>query len=127
MVGAGGWDTSHPMFCGLDQLFGGELEGARRRIRSARSALLTHPAAVDRRGRSALEVMEELGASPAVIFTPEHGFDGVAQAEEPVATEAAVPADRLPSEGETPVEGSPRPDSNWPPPFVSLYGSTRES
>jgi uncharacterized protein YbbC (DUF1343 family) len=136
------------MFCGLDQLFGGDLSAARRRIRSARSGLLTHAAAVDRRGRSALEAMEELGASPAVIFTPEHGFDGVAQAEEPVATREAPrsappaarpePSRELGDEGtpeltvpDASLEGGPeempRHDSGWPPPLVSLYGATRES
>ncbi|MGC4066982.1 MAG: DUF1343 domain-containing protein [Polyangiaceae bacterium] len=46
--------------------------------------LLSHRAATDRHGRMTYEVLEDLGATVSVLFTPEHGFDGVAQAEEPV-------------------------------------------
>ncbi|HEY3236658.1 MAG TPA: exo-beta-N-acetylmuramidase NamZ domain-containing protein, partial [Polyangiaceae bacterium] len=82
------------MLCGLDQLLGADLSSARKRLRDGRFAILTHAAAVDRRGRNALTVLEELGAAPTVIFSPEHGFDGLAQAEEPVLdpSEADLPA-----------------------------------
>ena len=93
------------MLTGSDQLFSGHLSHLRRRLRDARVGTLTHGAAVDRRGRSLLMVLDELGASPSVVFTPEHGLEGVAQAEEPVPS------------GE-PGEG---------PLVVSLYGSSKES
>jgi uncharacterized protein YbbC (DUF1343 family) len=95
------------MLCGVDQLFGGPLSGLRRRLRSARAGLLTHAAAVDRRGRSTREVLEELGVSIRILFAPEHGFDADAQAEEAVPT---------PDPGTT--AGAPR--------LVSLYGKTRD-
>ncbi|HVW28162.1 MAG TPA: DUF1343 domain-containing protein [Polyangiaceae bacterium] len=50
-------------------------------------AVLSHAAAVDRRGRTLLAVLEELGIEPRIVFTPEHGFDPIAQAEEPVGAE----------------------------------------
>lgn len=94
------------MLCGVDQLFSGPHSNLRRRLRDGRVGALTHSAAVDRRGRSLLAVLEELGASPSVVFTPEHGLDGVAQAEEPVAAPESQEAG---------------------PTFVSLYGTTKES
>ena len=93
------------MLCGVDQLFGGPLGALRRRLRDARVGVLTHAAAVDRRGRHVLAVLEELGAAPSVVFSPEHGIDGVAQAEEPVTESGG-------SNGVT---------------VVSLYGSSKES
>ena len=74
------------MLCGLDELFGGPYSALRRRIRNERVGVLTHAAAVDRQGRTLLDVLDELGVTPAVVFTPEHGLDGVAQAQEPVVT-----------------------------------------
>jgi len=50
--------------------------------------VLTHQAAVDRQGRQTLEVLEELGIVPRLVFAPEHGFDAVAQAEEAVSSVA---------------------------------------
>ncbi len=97
------------MLVGLDRLYGGQLATARRRLRSARFALLTHAAAVDRRGRQTLTVLEELGANPQRIFTPEHGLEGVAQAEEAV--------------GDT----QPLVDGELSPKVISLYGKTRKS
>lgn len=94
------------MLSGADQLFSGQLSNLRRRLRDARVGALTHAAAVDRRGRSLLSVLEELGASPSLVFSPEHGHDGVAQAEEPVGDSGEA------SEG---------------PRIVSLYGTTKES
>ena len=93
------------MLCGVDQLFTGQLSGLRRRLRGSRLGVLTHAAAVDRRGRHLLSVLEELGASPRLIFAPEHGLDATAQAEEAVGSEAA--------EGKTPI--------------VSLYGKSKEA
>ena len=93
------------MLCGVDQLFTGQLSGLRRRLRGSRLGVLTHAAAVDRRGRHLLSVLEELGASPRLIFAPEHGLDATAQAEEAVSSEA--------SEGKTPI--------------VSLYGKSKEA
>ena len=75
------------MLCGIDQLSGSQLAALRRRLRDSRIGVLTHAAAVDRRGRSTLAVLEELGVTPRVIFAPEHGLDAVAQAEEPVESE----------------------------------------
>src|SRR5262245_37360352 len=96
------------MLCGIDQLFGGQFGNLRRRLRSTRLGVLTHAAAVDRRGRPALAVLEELGASPTLIFSPEHGLEGTAQAEEAVA--------------ETARESAP-----WSAPVISLYGESKES
>lgn len=95
------------MLVGLDQLFGGQHSGVRKRLRSESFAVLTHAAAVDRKGRQTLEVLEELGATPKLVFSPEHGLDGVQQAEEPVASSEGA------AEGASPV--------------VSLYGNDRES
>jgi uncharacterized protein YbbC (DUF1343 family) len=95
------------MLCGIDQLFSGQFSNLRRRLRSSRVGVLTHAAAVDRRGRPGLGVLEELGATPTLIFSPEHGLDSTAQAEEAV------------SAGPT---GLP-----WSAPIVSLYGDSKES
>jgi uncharacterized protein YbbC (DUF1343 family) len=94
------------MLCGVDQLFSASLSSLRRRLRDARVGALTHAAAVDRRGRGLLASLDELGAAPSAVFSPEHGLDGVAQAEEAVESQAG-------DDGSTPV--------------VSLYGSTRDS
>jgi uncharacterized protein YbbC (DUF1343 family) len=94
------------MLNGLDQLFSGQLSTLRRRLRESRVGALTHAAAVDRRGRSLIASLDELGASPSIVFTPEHGLDGVAQAEEPVM-------------GTDANDGGPR--------VVSLYGKAKES
>jgi len=72
------------MLSGIDQISGGQHAALRRKLRDVRLGVLTHAAAVDRRGRQTLTVLEELGAEPRVLFTPEHGFDASAQAEEPV-------------------------------------------
>ncbi len=89
---------------GIDRLSSGQFSSLRKRLRSQSCAVLTHAAAVDRRGRHALDVLAELGVEPRVIFTPEHGFHAVAQAEEAVENEQR--------------EG---------PPLVSLYGTNQES
>lgn len=95
------------MLSGIDLLSTGQASTLRRRLRTSRVGLLTHRAATDRHGRNALEVLEELGATISLVLTPEHGFDGTAQAEEPVSNE-------------TPVDGAHRPS-------VSLYGTTADT
>lgn len=93
------------MLCGIDQLSGNQVASLRRRLRDGRVGVLTHAAAVDRRGRQALDVLEELGVTPKLIFAPEHGLDAVAQAEEAVAS-------RETTDGSAPI--------------ISLYGRTKE-
>ncbi len=97
------------MFCGIDLLFAGQAAALRRRLRTSKVGCLTHSAAVDRRGVRTLDVLEELGASYSVIFSPEHGLDGVAQAQEAVPHEGSQVAARLGSRA------------------VSLYGTERGS
>jgi uncharacterized protein YbbC (DUF1343 family) len=94
------------MWCGIDQLYGGSLATLRRRLRDARLGVLTHAAAVDRRGQHTLAVLEELGITPRLVFAPEHGIDSAAQAEEPVA-------------------GARASDDGTRVPVVSLYGSSK--
>jgi uncharacterized protein YbbC (DUF1343 family) len=71
---------------GIDRLSAGELGNTRRRLRNTAVALLSQASAVDRRGKPVLDVLEELGVRPVRVFAGEHGFDGVAQAEEAVAS-----------------------------------------
>lgn len=91
---------------GIDRLSGGQLSGLRKRLRNGPVALLSHSPAIDRKGRQTWEVLAELGAAPRIIFSPEHGLHGVAQAEEP-------------------VEGTNATDASAA--VVSLYGSNPES
>jgi uncharacterized protein YbbC (DUF1343 family) len=77
---------------GIDRLSAGELGNTRRRLRNSAVALLSQAAAVDRRGKPVLDVLEELGVRPLRLFAGEHGFDGVAQAEEPVESKAGAEA-----------------------------------
>src|ERR1043165_5368322 len=77
-------DIHAPMLAGLDQLYSAQIGNLRRRLRGEQLAVLTHAAAIDRRGRHLLTVLEELGAAPQLIFTPEHGLFADAQAKEPV-------------------------------------------
>jgi uncharacterized protein YbbC (DUF1343 family) len=79
------------MLCGLDELSGGSYAGLRRRLRGARLGVLTHAAAVDRSGRHVLRILEELGASPSIVFAPEHGLASEAQAFEAVPSAATEP------------------------------------
>src|SRR5687768_14203866 len=97
------------MLAGLDQLYSAQIGNLRRRLRGQRLAVLTHAAAIDRRGRHLLTVLEELGASPQIVFTPEHGLFADAQAEEPVRDAS--------SSSEEPAPG---------PRIISLYGDSKE-
>src|SRR6185436_5940551 len=72
---------------GIDRLSAGELGNTRRRLRNSTVALLSQASAVDRHCRPVLDVLEELGVRPVRIFAGEHGYDGVAQAEEAVPTQ----------------------------------------
>lgn len=98
------------MLAGLDQLYSAQIGNLRRRLRGERLAVLTHAAAIDRRGRHLLTVLEELGATPQVIFTPEHGLHADAQAEERVLDGA-------------PAAGS---EASSGPRIISLYGDSKE-
>jgi uncharacterized protein YbbC (DUF1343 family) len=98
------------MLAGLDQLYSAQIGNLRRRLRGERLAVLTHAAAIDRRGRHLLAVLEELGAAPQVIFTPEHGLFADAQAEEPVRD----------------PERAPGGEDGAGPRVISLYGDTKE-
>lgn len=91
---------------GIDRLQSGELSGLRQRLRHSACAVLTHSAAVNRQGQSLLPVLETFGVRPERVFSPEHGLDGVAQAEEAVGS--------LGAEDERPA-------------VISLYGTTKES
>jgi len=135
---------------GIDRLSAGELGNTRRRLRNSAVALLSQASAVDRRGKPVIDVLEELGVRPVRLFAGEHGFDGVAQAEEAVASVAparrdaeppAAPAARasasedggdalLDPDGDVP--SSPGLDSepsapSLPPEIISLYGHDKAS
>ncbi|HKO89849.1 MAG TPA: DUF1343 domain-containing protein [Polyangiaceae bacterium] len=139
---------------GIDRLSAGELGNTRRRLRNSAVGLLTQASAVDRHGRPVLDVLDELGVRPVRIFAGEHGFNGVAQAEEAVLSQAAPlqeqspaarTADALPELGRDSAEASgegaeaaeaqlalnlppsePKAPS-LPPPIISLYGTDRAS
>ncbi|HSC86317.1 MAG TPA: DUF1343 domain-containing protein [Polyangiaceae bacterium] len=72
------------MLVGLDVLKRARNSAARRRLAEARFGVLTHAPAVDSEGKNTLEVLRDLDLAPSVVFSPEHGLDGLAQAEEPV-------------------------------------------
>jgi len=93
------------MLVGLDTIGRGS-PAAQARLGGAKIAVLTHAAAVDQRGRQTLTVLADLGAKVQVVFSPEHGLYGYAQAEEVVS--AASPS-----------EEGPR--------YVSLYGASKAS
>jgi uncharacterized protein YbbC (DUF1343 family) len=116
---------------GIDRLSSGELSNTRRRLRSSRVAVLSQAAAIDRRGRPVVDVLEELGVHPVRVFGPEHGFDGFAQAEEKVATPAREPnGDSAPPRNSEAHASEPREgesDSPKPTEWVSLYGETKDS
>ncbi|MBM4362518.1 MAG: DUF1343 domain-containing protein, partial [Deltaproteobacteria bacterium] len=97
------------MLTGIDRLALGQLSNLRRRLREERIAVLTHAAAADKAGRGTLEVLAEGGVEPRVVFTPEHGFEAAAQAEEPLGPAESATA--------TPTGA----------PVVSLYRKTAAS
>lgn len=141
---------------GIDRLSAGELGNTRRRLRNSAVALLSQGSAVDRRGKPVLDVLEELGVRPVRLFAGEHGFDGVAQAEEAVATiapprrlappapsasdgefaraDGEPPSSREPGsdpaashpEGSDPAASEP-PAPSIPPEIISLYGHDKAS
>jgi uncharacterized protein YbbC (DUF1343 family) len=92
---------------GIDRLASGRLSNTRNRLKEGTVAVLTHDAAVDRDGRQMLLAMQDIGITPHVVFSPEHGLAGVEQAEQSAAA------------SEAPAESPTR--------FVSLYGDTRQS
>jgi uncharacterized protein YbbC (DUF1343 family) len=100
---------------GIDRLSAGELGNTRRRLRNSAVALLSQACAVDRRGKPVFDVLEELGVRPVRLFAGEHGFDGVAQAEEAVASIAPprrepepppAPAPRIVEVSGAPIAGA---------------------
>lgn len=94
------------MLVGLDVLAKGEGASAQKRLSGARVGVLTHAPAINAEGRTTWEVLRGLAIEPGIIFSPEHGLDGLAEAEEPVG----------------------RDDGNvGGVPLVSLYGQTKES
>src|SRR5688572_31573928 len=101
---------------GIDRLSAGELGNTRRRLRNSAVALLSQASAVDRRGKPVLDVLEELGVRPVRIFAGEHGFDGVAQAEEAVAS--IIPPRRA-------LDARPRPAFVAPIPAPTADASAR--
>jgi uncharacterized protein YbbC (DUF1343 family) len=92
---------------GIDRLASGRLSNTRNRLKEGDVAVLTHDAAVDRDGRQMLLALQDIGITPQVVFSPEHGLAGVEQAEVSVAASTAA------------AESATR--------FVSLYGDTKQS
>lgn len=110
---------------GIDRLTYGELSNTRRRVRNSSVVLLSQQAAVDQRGQPCLEALRQMGAHPIRVFGPEHGYDGVAQAEEPVdggAGTAGVDERRSACPTAEAISEEARPTE-----FVSLYGRKRET
>lgn len=137
---------------GIDRLSAGELGNTRRRLRNSAVALLSQGSAVDRRGKPVLDVLEELGVRPVRLFAGEHGFDGVAQAEEAVATiapprrlaplspapsasdagdpaltDGEPPSSREPGSDDSEPGASEPPAPSLPPEIISLYGHDKAS
>ena len=78
----------------------------RKRLKDSKVGVLTHQAAVTRTGAGLLEILEAQDVDVRMVFSPEHGFDGLVEAEEPVEKD------------ESPL-GDLR--------VISLYGTTKES
>lgn len=89
------------MQVGLDRVAQGTVT---KELRGSRVGLLTHAAAVDRHLELAIGVLRRAGASPAVLFGPEHGLYATAQDMAPVAGESFAGI-----------------------PVVSLYGETADA
>lgn len=94
------------MLVGIDVLKRGKNSSARRLLTDKKVGLLTHAPAVDENGQQTLTVLRSLGIYPVIVFSPEHGLDGLAQAEEPVGNDTAEVGETL---------------------LVSLYGTTKDS
>lgn len=102
---AGNSASVAPMLVGLDALLRSRHGSAKKRVSEARFGVLTHAAAVDEAGRSTLWALREADLAAAAVFSPEHGLDGLAQAEEAVREEPSV----------------------FGAPLHGLYGATKES
>ena len=96
------------MLTGLDILATGPHSGLRRRLRGCRVGLLTHSAATDGRGFQTRIALEELGIHPRILFGPEHGIEGTAQAQVAVGNQNHDP-------------------ESFAAATVSLYGDSKES
>lgn len=72
------------MLVGLDVLSRPWSSAVRKRLGEGKFAVLTHSAAVDGRGQRCLDVLSELDLRPELVFSPEHGLDGIVEAEVPV-------------------------------------------
>lgn len=94
------------MLVGLDVLRRGRNHPARRRIQDQSIALLSHHAALDEHGVPIVRVLTQLEIDVRLVLTPEHGFDGVAEAEQPILEDDAELGERR---------------------VVSLYGANKES
>jgi len=94
------------MLVGLDVLSRPWSSAVRKRLGEGNFGVLTHSAAVDGRGQRCLDVLSELDLAPRVVFSPEHGLDGLVEAEVPVVTD------------DSPARGAR---------VVSLYGADRSS
>lgn len=94
------------MLLGLDVLSRPWSTAVRKRLGEGKFAVLTHSAAVDARGGRCLDVLAELDLAPRLVFSPEHGLDGLVEAEVPVVSD------------DSPARGTR---------VVSLYGTDRAS
>ena len=94
------------MFIGLDVLSRPWGSAVRKRLAEGKFGVLTHAAAVDSQGQTCLEVLARLDLAPSVVFSPEHGLDGLVEAEVPVERD------------DSPAGGAR---------VVSLYGIDRDS
>jgi uncharacterized protein YbbC (DUF1343 family) len=98
------------MDTGLDRL--PSLSSLISRLKSARTALLAHPASVDRRLVHIGEVLHAAGIAPARFFGPEHGYGGEAQdmVGVPTAVDARTGAPIISLYGENFEDLSPKPE-----------------
>lgn len=94
------------MLVGLDVLKRGRNTPIRQRLKGGKLGLLTHAPAVDEDGLQTWQVLSRLALAPEVIFSPEHGFDPIAEAEVPVEHDDADVGDAR---------------------LISLYGKDKES
>jgi uncharacterized protein YbbC (DUF1343 family) len=79
-------------------------------LRSARVALLAHPASVTQKLEHALDVLRKLGIVPRVLFGPEHGWSGQAQDMIGVGDESDSGVRIVSLYGESFADLSPRPE-----------------